>query len=455
MKNVACYCRVSTEEQAKYGFSIEAQRNALEKYCKMNGYKYTFYIDEGISASSMKKRDALNSMLEKIKSYDMVLFTKLDRLSRNVLDANNINKLLIENHCTMKAIDEDDVDTSTADGMFLFNLKVSLAQREIGKTSERIKFVFANKREKGEATSGTKKYGYDIVNKHYVVNEEESLNIKNLYEECVKNNGNLSDTYAYFVKHFPGKGHDAMMGYLRDTSYIGKYKLYRKDIYLDNYIPPIIDRSLWDKVQSLLKKRIRKIEKSPNDLFSGLLYCGSCNRRISKKVDYRTKAATIRYICDYSYRYNIGSTDKKCNNNKSIREDLIEQYLFENLDSAAKKYITKCSIKPKAKITENASKAAAIEKKLEKLKDLYIDDLINKDTYKKDYSRLTMELKALKEKSKDQYVKKDLSYLKKILDSDYKEIYKTLTIQNKKKFWLSIIDKIIIEDGNIKEVIFL
>ena len=156
MKYVACYCRVSTDEQAKFGFSIQAQKDALEKYCKKNGYNYEFYIDEGISAS-MKKRKALNEMLNKLNSFDMILFTKLDRLSRNVLDANNINKLLIENKCTMKAIDEDDVDTSTADGTFIFNLKVSLAQREIEKTSERIRFVFRNKREKGEVTSRNKK----------------------------------------------------------------------------------------------------------------------------------------------------------------------------------------------------------------------------------------------------------------------------------------------------------
>lgn len=158
MKYVACYCRVSTEEQAKFGFSIQAQKDALEKYCKDNNYKYEFYIDEGISASSMKKRKSLNEMLNKSSIFDMILFTKLDRLSRNVLDANTINKTLKENNCTMKAIDEDDVDTSTADGLFIFNLKVSLAQREIEKTSERIKFVFDNKREKGEVTSGTKKY---------------------------------------------------------------------------------------------------------------------------------------------------------------------------------------------------------------------------------------------------------------------------------------------------------
>ena len=123
MKYVACYCRVSTDEQAKFGFSIQAQKDALKKYCKDNNYKYEFYIDEGISASSMK-RPALKNMLSKVDIFDMVLFTKLDRLSRNVLDANNINKLLIDNNCTMKAIDEDDIDTSTADGTFIFNLKV-------------------------------------------------------------------------------------------------------------------------------------------------------------------------------------------------------------------------------------------------------------------------------------------------------------------------------------------
>lgn len=222
LKYVACYCRVSTDEQAKFGFSIQAQKDALEKYCKENGYKYEFYIDEGISASSMKKRKALNEMLNKANVFDMVLFTKLDRLSRNVLDANNINKLLLDNKCTMKAIDEDDIDTSTADGTFIFNLKVSLAQREIGKTSERIRFVFQNKREKGEITCGTKKYGYDIVDKKYVVNEKEAENIRNLYKYFISVNGDLKKTYLYFIEHFQGKGKDALSNYLKETSYIRK-----------------------------------------------------------------------------------------------------------------------------------------------------------------------------------------------------------------------------------------
>ena len=284
MKYVACYCRVSTEEQSKFGFSIQAQKDALEKYCKENNYKYEFYIDEGISASSMKKRNALNEMLSKVNVFDMVLFTKLDRLSRNVLDANNINKLLIDNNCTMKAIDEDDIDTSTADGTFIFNLKVSLAQREIGKTSERIKFVFQNKREKGEVTSGTKKYGYDIVNKKFQINPLEAENILNLYNEFINNNGNLKETYKYFIKHFDNKGYDAMSNYLKETAYIGKYKLYRKNIYIDDYIPPILDIGIWQKVQNLRKKKTVERKKYP-DLFSGLLYCNNCGNRLTKKVN--------------------------------------------------------------------------------------------------------------------------------------------------------------------------
>ncbi len=206
MKYVACYCRVSTEEQVKFGFSIQAQKDTLERYCKEKNYKYEFYIDEGISASSMKKRQALNEMLSKANAFDIILFTKLDRLSRNVLDANTINKLLIDNNCVMKAIDEDDIDTSTADGTFMFNLRVSLAQREIGKTSERIRFVFKNKREKGEITSGTCKYGYKIENKKFTVNKSEAENLINLYKFFVSVNGNYEKTYSdFFICNFPRK----------------------------------------------------------------------------------------------------------------------------------------------------------------------------------------------------------------------------------------------------------
>ena len=455
MKRVACYCRVSTEEQVKYGFSIQAQKDALTKYCKENGYKYDFYIDEGISASSMKKRNALNEMLSKCNVYEMILFTKLDRLSRNVLDANNINKTLKDNNCTMKAIDEDDIDTSTADGTFIFNLKVSLAQREIGKTSERINFVFKNKREKGEVTSGQSKYGYNIVDKHFVINEQEAANIRQLYNYFIDVNGDIKKTYDYFIQHFEGKGYDAMRLYLRDTSYIGKYKLYRKNEYLDNYTPSILEEDTFNKVQRLLKSPTRHTNDNIESLFAGLLYCNTCKCRLAKNIDYRVKKETIRYCCNNSSRYIVNTNKKKCNNTKYIREDYIETYLLNNLCKEAEKYIIKTKeVFANTKIIDNSTKIKAITKKIDKLKDLYLDDLIDKSTYKKDYEKLNTELAQLQVTNTIPQ-KKDFSNLHKLLNSDFQNIYNKLSKTNKRKFWLSIIDKIYIDNGEIKEITFL
>ena len=455
MKYVACYCRVSTDEQKRFGFSIQAQKDALEKYCKENNYKYEFYIDEGISASSMKKRTALNEMLKKSNEFDMILFTKLDRLSRNVLDANNINKLLIDNKCTMKAINEDDIDTSTADGTFIFNLKVSLAQREIEKTSERIKFVFQSKREKGEVTSGTKKYGYDIVNKKFQINQSEAENIVNLYQYFVHVNGNTQETYKYFIEHFIGKGRDSLYKYLRDTAYVGKYKLYRKNIYLDNYIPRIMDDELFDSVQRLLLKKEKTSKKNTSiSIFSGLTYCNECKKRMCKKQDNRCKHRLIRYCCDNASRKKPGTMQYKCNNHKLMKEELIEEYLLSNLKELANKYINENSIIKVDTQKDNSRKIKEIENKLDKLKDLYLDDLIDKESYKKDYNFFLKNLNKLKNENSTT-VRKDFSNLQKVINGNILNEYFCLSIEEKRTFWLHLIDKIYIENGKIIEVMFL
>ena len=448
-------CPASTEEQRKFGFSIQAQKDALEKHCRENGYKYEFYIDEGISASSMKKRKALNEMLSKAAVFDMILFTKLDRLSRNVLDANNINKLLIDNKCTMKAIDEDDIDTSTADGTFIFNLKVSLAQREIGKTSERIKFVFENKRNKGEVTSGTKKYGYNIVNRKFEINPSEAENIVNLYKYFLEVNGNVNQTYSYFIQHFPGKGKDALYSYLRDTSFIGKYKLYRKEIYLENYIPAIMDLELFNNVQKLLKVREKTFNKPvSSSLFSGLVFCNACKNRMSKKQDNRTKSSLMRYCCDNASRRKVGSMEYKCTNHNLIREDYIETYLLDNLRALAQNHINKNKLLATQLQKDNSKEIKEIQNKIYKLKDLYLDDLIDKDIYKKDYENLSAQLSKLKN-IQEIPKEKDTTKLKNTINANFDEIYCSLSLEEKRTFWLNIINQIYVENGEIKEVTFL
>jgi len=456
MKTVACYCRVSTDEQVKFGFSISAQKTALQKYCKDNKYKCDFYIDEGISASSMN-RPALQNMLDNIKYYEMILFTKLDRLSRNVLDANTINKILTTNNVTMKAIDEDDIDTSTADGTFIFNLKVSLAQREIEKTSERIKFVFNDKRNKGEVTSGQKKYGYDIINKRFVINEFEAQNIRNLYEYFLSVNGNMKKVYEYFIDHFEGKGYDALSKYLRETSYIGKYKLYRRDEYIENYIPAILDTNTFNDVQKILGKRGYATNQYATALFSGILYCPNCNHKFSKRIDNRIKKKTIRYICHNTTKHKINSLEYKCNNKKNIREDYVENYLLTNLKTEAEKYIVKSkAVTNNTKKIDNTNEIAKLKKKLNKLKELYLDDLIDKSTYKDDYNKYITKISELEKETITQTtIQKNFDNIEKLLQQDIQNIYCNLNKENKRKFWLSIIDKIYVENGEIQEIKFL
>ena len=126
----ALYARISVEDKNKPQYSIDAQIARLKKFANENNYTiYDIYVDNGISAATIKKRKALLKLIDDSDNFDILLFTQLDRFSRNVLDANNLVQIFNQKSVMIKAIDEDDIDTSTADGKFIFDLKVSLAER--------------------------------------------------------------------------------------------------------------------------------------------------------------------------------------------------------------------------------------------------------------------------------------------------------------------------------------
>ena len=452
---VACYCRVSTEEQAKFGFSIDAQKTALTNFCKEHNYKFDMYVDEGISASSMRRPD-LQKMLNKSYSYKMILFTKLDRLSRNVKDANDIVSILSKNNCSIKAIDEDDIDTTTADGMFMFNLKMSLAQREIGKTSERINFVFNDKRTKGEVTSGKKKYGYDIVDKKYTINKKEVDNIISFFEYFVSINGNCTKAYDYYVLYFPHKSYSSMTRMLREKSFIGLHKLKNKDVYLENYVTRIMSDELFNKVQSLLiHKQPRESRINAFYMFSGLIYCDKCKKRmvsrygLYKKDGKKTDSEYHYYLCPRPYKPNVKTPN--CDSRTTIREEDIEKYLVENLRKEFENYKVNITVKSERKVDFN--EVAILERKLKKLKELYLDDLISKEDYKKDYDNLNSKIATLKEET-DLETKIDLSNTERLLNSTWNIVYESLSSDNKRRFWLSVLDKVYVNDGHIVSLVF-
>ena len=167
----ALYMRVSTEEQAIHGLSIEAQREALDAWAGESGVQVAgHYVDAGISARKpASKRPELQRLLGDVRSgkIDLIVFTKLDRWFRNIAEYYKVQEVLEKNHVDWKTIHED-YDTTTASGRLKINIMLSVAQDEADRTSERIKAINEMKRQKREPLTGDCMPGYKIEGKKYV-----------------------------------------------------------------------------------------------------------------------------------------------------------------------------------------------------------------------------------------------------------------------------------------------
>lgn len=142
-KNVSgIYIRVSTEDQAREGFSLGEQEEKLRQLCKYKDFEiYKVYKDAGISAKNMKDRPAFQQMLEDMKAgkLNYIVAYKLDRVTRSVRDLEVLITTLEDYHCYL-VCERDDVNTSTANGRFFVRMLTVLSQLEIEIVSERTKF---------------------------------------------------------------------------------------------------------------------------------------------------------------------------------------------------------------------------------------------------------------------------------------------------------------------------
>ena len=141
-KNAAIYCRVSTEDQAREGYSLGEQLEKLKDLCKFRDYNvYGVYEDAGISAKDMEHRPQFQKMLEEVKNHNInvIVAYKLDRLTRSVRDLEILITELEKYECSLECA-MDDINTSTANGRFFVRMLTVLSQLEIERVSERTKF---------------------------------------------------------------------------------------------------------------------------------------------------------------------------------------------------------------------------------------------------------------------------------------------------------------------------
>ncbi len=442
---VALYIRVSTEEQVHEGYSLEAQRKHLLEYAKKNNYSVVdVYADEGITArKSYKKRKEFMRLISDVETgkIDLILFIKLDRWFRSVADYHKIQEVLEANNVGWRATTEQ-YDTTTAGGRLYVNIRLAVAQDEADRTSERIKFVFERKVAENEIISGTIPLGYRVENKKLVIDEEGAEIVRFAFDTYLALRSKRATAFkmkAIYGNKFTYKVVDTL---LKNEKYIGKYRNNRE------YCPPIIEKSIFEEATKINKTGASRCFSKREQyfyIFSGLLFCPACGRRLGG-VGVNKETFNYRY-----YRCNRYALDKICSCKTKVNEAKLEKYLLDNIAEEVEKYRVEyeLNIKIAKKPTFNKT---AIEGKLARLRELYINELIEIDDYKKEYESLHSELKKIE--SQIGKKEKDFSQLEALLQSDFRDMYASLDNEGKRALWCTIIEKIIQNEGGGYDIFF-
>jgi site-specific DNA recombinase len=158
------YVRVSTEDQAKEGVSLDNQKSKIEAYCQLKDLELTEVVeDAGISAKNLRRPGVQRVLnLARKKQVDAIVVYKLDRIFRSTTDALETTKLFEKWGVSFHSIEET-LDTQSAMGRFFFTLTAALAEMERHIIGERTKAALSHKRSRNEKTGGDVPYGYDLT----------------------------------------------------------------------------------------------------------------------------------------------------------------------------------------------------------------------------------------------------------------------------------------------------
>lgn len=441
----ALYGRVSHDEQSKYGFSIGNQIERLKEYAEKNNLVIVdSYIDEGYSAGT-KKRPELQRMLGELHRFELIIFTKLDRFTRNVLDANQMVNEFNRLGISIKAIDED-IDTSTADGMFDFNLKVSLAQRELAKGSERIKTVFDYKVKKGQPISGNVPVGFKIETsedgtKKVVIDKEQEPFIR--------------DFFKHFKRYHSirAAGRFCNEKYNADWSYSFYARLLTKEMYSGqfhgntNFCEGYMSREEWEHLQELKHRVVKTSPKKHIYLFSALVDCPVCNKKLTvNSTDKFRRGAMRRYVY---YRCPNEMIDK--GHIKKISEARLEEMFLQNIKPLAEKYIFEAKLKP-AKKEKKKDDLKEILDEIDRLNYSWRKNRISANEYDAEYEELAKRLaKAQKEAPKE----RDISGIQAFLNSGWEDVYQNLSREDKRALIRSVVKSMTFDENGELRIEFV
>lgn len=316
---VAAYCRVSTDSEDQVN-SFIAQMHYYYSFIKQaeNMELVDVYADEGITGTSVAKRDDFNRMIKDCKAgkIDRIYVKSVSRFARNALECLEYLRILKE--CEVSVFFENDgIDTGALNSELILYIKAAFAEAESTSNSKRVQTANRMRAENGEYVFVSAPFGYRIENNELVPIPEEIKVVERIFKEYLAGLGagkiaaQLNAEADMIGKPW---GKERIRYILSNEKYIGD-SLFQKTFtpnvlplknrpnrgevemyYISNTHAPAIDRELFDAVQEMLKRNMQKkakCAKSGKYSLSGKLYCGDCGWRYKRKV----QNGTAYWIC--------------------------------------------------------------------------------------------------------------------------------------------------------------
>ena len=440
----AAYVRVSHDEMVKHGYSIEAQKDGLQKYAKQKGYKIVeWYIDEGKTAR--KKQGRRKEYLRLIEDaqqgkFEMIIFKCIDRWFRDIKEYYKTQSILDDKGINWEC-SEEEYDTTTRDGRWKLHIYLMLAQDEADKTSERINYVFENKVKNKEAISGSQPYGFmvkEIDGHKRVVKDPNTMAIvEDVFTHFDLYNSKRATLFYIQDKYNIEVDYKLIGKILTNPLYYGHYKGVDDYVWYGSYIT----KKIYDKNQRLLKKNVKLRKTNIEYIFSSLLRCDSCGGVLVGTYTWKTinkegeRRLYIQYRCNKSYLRG------QCPKRGSFSEKIIEKRLVETIEEEVESFICEYELSLK-KQTAPKIDTKEIKAEMERLNKMFQKNRLTEQEYDYEFDRLEKKMeKALKEQPKE----RDLTPLYEFLNSGWKNIYHTLSIAEKRALWRSVISEIIVD----------
>ena len=438
-KIAGIYIRVSTEDQAREGFSLGEQEEKLKDLCKYKEYEvFKVYCDAGISAKDMEHRPKFQEMLEDIKKgkINYIVAYKLDRVTRSVRDLEELIGMLEKYNCYL-VCDRDDVNTSTANGRFFVRMLTVLSQLEIEIVSERTKFGLNGAIKCGHLPGivplGYKKDG----NKKTIIDETTKDVIKRVFDLYLqgKSYQQISNIFneekvlnkVWYDTHFEK--------IINNKIYMGDYvqykrihkKVQKEPITYMNVVDPIIPRYIWEECQLQKEKNQRTYTRDRVYTFFQKVKCPHCGSIMKCKGSGGKKKKYMYYNCE------------KCHEN--IREDYVEQKCLElilelvRFDNEYKKYFLPLFADKENVVKEDTidKDIVNLEKQKQRIKKAYMSGVVELKDFEEDLKAINEKLEILnaKKEEKQEFISRYIESITFVKDKKEKYGIKVVDLKMK------------------------